>query len=204
MKDKERKILITGASGLLGTELVKIFCGRNYTILAQYYSKQSFKHKNCTWIKGDFSSLATTRNFLREHQGILSGVGYLINNYGPITYKNIKDLRGEDFIRDFEGNVIPAFEITKHLLGRSPLKIVINVLFKDAAIIKGYRNILPYSMAKNSLSLLTESFLITYPQVRFKNAFTPPLKGALVKGGGKQDISPGVFAKKIYLMLDED
>ena len=50
------QILITGASGVIGADLVKFF-SKNYKIVAMYRSKnyvvKNLKNKNIIWIKHD-------------------------------------------------------------------------------------------------------------------------------------------------------
>lgn len=196
------KILITGASGLLGRQLVRIFCKRGFFTLAHYYSNQPINYSDCLWLKGDFRSLETIREFLTKYQEELENIRYLINNYGPITDKSFKNLTGEDIINDFSLNVLPTFEITRYFLDKSDLKMVVNTLYKGAHMIKGYKNILSYAMAKNSTMMLTESFSLAYPETIFKNAFPPPLKGAMVKGKSRSEISPEDFAQSVFHLID--
>ena len=48
------KILITGASGLIGRDLTKIL-SKKYKVVAIYKSKSLKKNKNVVWIKKDLT-----------------------------------------------------------------------------------------------------------------------------------------------------
>lgn len=194
--------MITGASGLLGRQLVKIFIERGFLTLGHYYKNQPDYSPECLWLQGDFSSLGAIREFLTRYRKELENTDYLINNYGPITYKKFKKLTGEDIIKDFSSNILPAFEITRYFLAGSALKMVVNILFEGAHIIKGYKNILSYAMAKNSMMMLTKSFSLAYPETIFKDVCPPSLKGAAVKGKSKSDISPEEFASEVFNLID--
>lgn len=191
-------VLITGASGLLGRALVHEFTLQGFRALAQYHLHPPItKSENTLWLPGDFSTLQGIRDFLLLYTHELQNCKVLINNFGPITYKDINELKGEDFSTDYFLNVVPAFEITDYLLKHSTVKVVINIGFEYTGAIRPYRKILTYAAAKNALLLLTQSFQKNYPQVHFTMIPLPSLAGAAVPAENKIPISPTTIAKEI-------
>lgn len=198
-----KRVFITGASGLLGTALVKKFSESGFDVLAHYYSRITFEHPNCRWIRGDFSTLDSIRGFLVDHKSEMVSCGYLINNYGPIISKSIPDLTGEDFYSDYHDNVITPFEITSFMLKYGGVKAVINIGFEYMGEIRPFKKILTYAAAKNALFLLTVSFSREYPGVEFKMFGPPTLEGAVVKRPDVSPVNPGMVAGEIFDLLND-
>ncbi len=196
----KRKVLITGASGLLGSALVNEFASQGFDVLGQYryHRPPSPKIGNCVPLPGDFSDLTGIRAFLQWNQAHFAGCGVLINNYGPIIYKDITALRGEDFCRDYFQNVVPAFEITDYFLKHFHLQVVVNIGFEYTGEVRPYQKILTYAAAKNALQLITVSFEKSYPDIRFVMIPVPTLAGATVPAAHKTDVLPATVAKEIY------
>ena len=197
---EDKRVLITGASGLLGRELVDKFKQKGYSILAHYYSRSGKNSVNCKWIQGDLSSVNSIREFIERNRTDIEACSYLINNYGPIIYKPISMIKGEEILSAFIQNVLPAFEIQNVLLKNSRLKVSVNILFQDAVRIKPYKNIVSYAIAKHSLLILSKSLAKHYPETKFRNIFPGSLKGSEVKKNG-EEIEPGNLAHTIVEML---
>jgi NAD(P)-dependent dehydrogenase (short-subunit alcohol dehydrogenase family) len=198
------KILITGASGLLGRALVRLFLEKGYYVVGQYHKNKPAQPGDCEWLRADFSTLPGIREFLEDNRSRFKDCKYLINNYGPIIYKDIFMLKAEDFNHDFFHNVITAVEITNFFLKNSALESVVNIGFEFAGVIKPYKKILPYAAAKNSLLLITRSFAENYNHVRFKMVCLPTLKGAAVKLKKGKEVSPLQAAQEIYETLTNE
>lgn len=197
-----KKILITGASGLLGQALVDLFSGKGFFVLGQYHKRKPADREGCRWLPADFSNLAGIRDFLQTNRQQFKECRYLINNYGPITYKESRDLQAEDFVHDFHHNVITAVEMTAFFIAHSQLEAVVNIGFEFIGEINPYRKILSYAAAKNALLLITESFAKTYPHIRFHMVNPRTLAGAAVKPAKKNETeSPAQIAQKIYQTL---
>ena len=197
----DKKILITGASGLLGQALVTHFIKEGFHVVAQYHSHQPFSNPQCTWLYADFSNLEGIRHFLQHNKNVISQCAYLINNYGPITNKDTVELRAEDFLHDYHHNVITAFEITQFLLKAGALKKVVNIGFEFVGENRAYRKIVTYAAAKNALSLMTQALQLQYPQVQFIIEPLRTLENAEVSPKGHQIISPETAAGEIYKKL---
>ncbi len=201
MSDQKRKILITGASGLLGQALVKEFLKGDFLVLAQYHSNQPIRHKNCQWLWADFSDLQGIRDFLDQNRDCLKECGFLVNNYGPITSKPISELTAEDFYFDFHHNVVTVFEITGFFIKQGGLREVVNIGFEFIGQQRAYKKILTYAAAKNALRLLTTSFQKQYPGIQFHMVSPATLQGAEVRLKSNKKVLPESVAKEIYELV---
>jgi NAD(P)-dependent dehydrogenase (short-subunit alcohol dehydrogenase family) len=197
----DKKILITGASGLLGRALAKLFSDKDFVVFGQYHTQKPAGMDDCRWMQADFSTLAGIRTFLQKNSSQFKDCRYLVNNYGPITYKDTPNLKSEDFLFDFHHNVVTAVEITNFFLENTKLESVVNIGFEFAGIVKPYKKILSYAAAKNALLLITKSYAVDYAPIRFDMVCPPTLKGAIVESQKGEKISPGQAAQEIYEAL---
>jgi NAD(P)-dependent dehydrogenase (short-subunit alcohol dehydrogenase family) len=196
-----KKVLITGATGLLGKKLVEVGLEQNLSILAQYHKKRPESAGNCRWIQADFSRPQGITNFLEENRADLSGCHYLINNYGPINPKSVSDLTSGDFCRAFHHNTLTAIEIIRFLIQQGSLESVVSIGFENLAKIMPFRDVLSYAVAKNGLLLATLSYARHYSGIRFNMVSPVTLTGAreILKNG--RQVSPRLVAEKIYAIM---
>jgi len=193
------RVLITGASGLLGRALVDVFLAEGFFVLGQYHKHKPGECANCTWLAADFSTSAGISRFLLENETLFKDCPYLVNNYGPITYKKTGKLSGQDFTLDFFHNVVTAVDITRFFLDRGGLKSVVNLGFEFAGKIKAYKQILAYAAAKNALLLVTRSYEQEFPGTRFAMVNPGTLVGAKIKSPGGISQEPVQLA---HVILD--
>ena len=158
---------------------------------------------DCRWLQADFSTLAGIRKFLHDNNSRFEDCKYLINNYGPITYKDTIRLKSEDFLFDYHHNVITAVEIMNYFIEHSALESVVNIGFEFVGIVKPYKKILSYAAAKNALQLITKSYAGKHAPIRFNMVNPPTLKGAAVKSQQGESVSPDRAAQEIYEALLE-
>ncbi len=195
-------VLITGASGLLGRALVQQFNKMDFQVLAQYHQNPGgMDSKQCRWLHADFSSREGIRDFLVENCLLFRKCRYLVNNYGPITYKDIGDLTADDFYFDFHHNVITTFEITDFFIRNTAVEGVVNIGFGDLGVVKPYKKILTYAAAKNALQLMTLSFAGKYKHIKFNLVSPTTLKGAELPSPDETTIPPSQIALQVIEAL---
>ena len=195
------KVFITGVSGLLGRALSEIFLENDFFVYGQYYRNQPNKRQNAKWLRGDFSSLEKINNFLVRNQRDLIVCEFLINNYGPISVKNISDLTAEDYCHDYFHNVSSAIEITRFLIHRARLRSVINIGFEHVGKMMAYKKVLPYAIAKNALLLITKSLAADYPDIRFNLVSPVSMTGAAEVLKKSRPVPPRKVAEEIYKIM---
>ena len=192
------KVLITGASGLLGRSLVKKFIDGGWFVFAHYNKNKGAGSDVCEWLSGDFSTIENTREFIESNKDKLNKCTALINNYGPITYKSTADITSSDLISDLHGNLIVANEITSYLLRSGNLKSVVNIGFEGVGEIRPYKKILPYAIAKSGLQLLTVSNEREFPDINFSIISPPSLTGGEYGKISGEYAEPDKIAEEIF------
>jgi len=185
----------------LGKELIRESIAKNFSVLAQYHTKKIDEFIDCKWIQADFSSLEGIRRFLNVNRSHFQNCQYLINNYGPITSKDLDVLNGEDLLGDFHHNLITAFEITNFFINQTALKSVVTIGFGGVGQTLAYKKVLPYAIAKNSMLLLNTSWVQKYRQVRFNMVSPEGIAGAEIKSPKHIEVDPGDIAQTVLNLL---
>lgn len=194
-------ILITGASGLLGRELVARFSQAGFLVLAQYHRRPSPDSETIQWLAGDLSDSRNVQAFLRRHREKLAACRYLINNFGPLVEQPTADVTGRELSTVFELHVAPALDISRFLISQGRLRSVLNIGFEYCGQGKAYQKILGYALAKNALLVLTRSLAAAFPDVCF-NLFSPPsLEGAAVLPKFAFPVAPRLVAERIFRIM---
>jgi NAD(P)-dependent dehydrogenase (short-subunit alcohol dehydrogenase family) len=193
-----KKIVITGATGLLGQSLIEVGQEKNFFIVAQYHKKKPQNRPNCRWLQAEFSDLASVNTFLRKNRVDLSGCHYLINNYGPISIKPIPELKSTDLCHDFFHNTLTVFEMVQFMIHDGSLESVVNIGFENIDKMMAFQDVLPYAIAKNALLLITKSFARYHQGIRFNMVSPVTLTGAKEKLKNGRQVSPRLVAEKIY------
>lgn len=194
----QNKVLITGASGLLGRSLVERFINGGWFVFAHYHKNRGQDSRYCEWLPGDFSTLKKTGDFLKNYKNKLKQCNALINNYGPITYKNTPDITSMDISSDLHGNLIVANEIISFFLRSGNIRSVINIGFEGMGDVKPYKKILPYAIAKTGLQLLTLSYDKEFPDINFSMVYPPPLTGGKYGKISGEHIKPEKISEDIF------
>ena len=64
----KNKILILGATGFVGTNILKKFDKKNNTIIATYFkTKPFYKSKNITWMKADLTKIKDVKKIMSNY-----------------------------------------------------------------------------------------------------------------------------------------
>jgi NAD(P)-dependent dehydrogenase (short-subunit alcohol dehydrogenase family) len=198
---KKTRVLLTGASGLLGTSLVDVFLKNGFEVAGQYFSNRPADRHHCFWLQGDLGSRDGIRRFLRQHNDVILQCDFLVNNYGPLTFKATGDLSIDDFLEDYFHNLAPAVEITRFLLPEGNLESVVNIGFEFAGEMKSYKKILPYAAAKNALWLLTLSYAEAFKPVRFNMVSPVTIDGAELPSPNNKRVAPEMVAEKVLRVI---
>lgn len=198
------KVFITGVSGLLGQALAEVFLENDFFVFGQYFHHQPEKQENAKWLQGDLSGLEKIRDFLERNQPDLNSCEFLINNYGPITVKDISDLTAEDYCHDYFHNVSSAIEITRFLIHRAKLRSVINIGFENIGKQIAYKKVLPYAIAKNALLLITKSMAENYPAIRFNLVSPVSMTGASEMLKKNRPVLPRKVAEEILKIINSN
>ncbi|MBN1196734.1 MAG: NAD-dependent epimerase/dehydratase family protein [Candidatus Aminicenantes bacterium] len=194
-------VLITGASGLLGRELVRVLHLRGFVITAHYHSHLPDDSPG-NWIQGDLSTASGTRSFLRCQAKTLRRCSHFVHAYGPISSKTLSELESTDFLRDFQGNVVAFHAIANQLLQCGVLESAVAVGFSDAGKIRPYRLILTHAAAKNALLLLVLSLARENPRIRFNMVSPSTLVGARIVDPDHNPLGVAIAATAIADVLE--
>lgn len=117
-----QKILITGASGGIGSAIARTFAINNYEVLLQYnknsesalYLEKLFKDNNCkcSIFKADLLSTEDIKNLANK----VSDIDVLINNAGISENMIFTDMSDEQILNTLNLNLTAAMLLTKYLL----------------------------------------------------------------------------------------
>ena len=113
-----KTILITGSSGGIGKELVKVFSSSGYRVIG--IDKRKINYKNYTHINLElekFTELSKSeqKKLVRKINMITNsdGINILINNAAMQIKKDIMSLTNKDFLQSFKINALAPFNLTK-------------------------------------------------------------------------------------------
>ena len=124
-----KKVLITGASGGLGLNLVKECLRLGYYVIAQYNkSKNNLEEidsNNLYLIEANFKEEESVINLVNELKSNNIKVDILINNAGIENTCDIKDKNYQSFIDIYKVNTLAPFTLMKLLA--SELESVVNI-----------------------------------------------------------------------------
>lgn len=196
-----RTVLITGASGLLGRELVRTFHREGFFVLAHYFEKPGNRGKGIVWLQGDFSSSRHIDRFFHKFSGYIDNTTHLINNYGPLSIRSTGSLTGDDFLSHFWGNTGVAAALFFHLLRRAKLEAVVNIGFLEAENLRSYSQIFPYALAKNGLLFLTRSLSKRYSNISINMVSPATLSGATHARRSEKGIPAEQVARKVLNVI---
>ena len=66
-----KKILVCGASGFIGLNLVKFFKNKNYKVIATYKTKRPKNTYGAIWIKTDLISSKNIKKIVKNYDGLI-------------------------------------------------------------------------------------------------------------------------------------
>ncbi len=123
-KNSKRTVLITGATGGLGSEIALRFAKEGWNVLCHYYSAEAKAKElkretekldiNCCLFKVDLSSENELHSFVREIEGF--SIDSLVNNAANyIIHKHFSDLTIDDIAKTFMVNMFAPLLLTTNI-----------------------------------------------------------------------------------------
>jgi len=168
MNLKNKKILITGATGGIGNSLIKKFYNLGSTVVATGTNEEKLKK-----IKKDFSNIHVERFKLDEHDKIeefiekidknLGGLDILVNNAG-ITLDNLAiRLTEENWKKVIDINLTSTFLMCKHAI-KKMLKKKSGKIINITSIVGHTGNLgqVNYAASKAGIVAFSKSLAIEY------------------------------------------
>jgi len=161
--------LVTGASRGLGKEIALALSSKFKVGIHYFQSKERGEEilkrivdngGEGELIWGDLGSDEGVRNFVLNVREGLGDPDILINNFGPIIFKDLFEIEKEDWIYMFQTNLLTPYILIREFL---PTMIerkwgrIINIGFSESCKPKAFKEIVPYSISKIALLILTLS-----------------------------------------------
>ena len=168
MKLKDKKVIITGATGGIGYSLVKKFCEKKSVVLASGTNEEKLNN-----LKKEFSNIQIEKFKLDEHKNIetfietaskkLGGLDILINNAG-ITIDNLSiRLTEESWKKVLDINLTATFLMCKYAI-KKMLKNKYGKIINITSIVGHTGNLgqANYSASKAGIVAFSKSLAIEY------------------------------------------
>lgn len=158
--------LITGASGGIGRELVNVFHGAGYHVIATDIGMQPEGMLCAHYIQADLVRIVDDETYADEIFDCIrqylkgSGLNGLINNAAIQILGRTENLTREDWHQSLDVNLIAPFLFTQALLPEleSAMGCVLNISSIHARLTK--RNFVAYATSKAALSGITRALAI--------------------------------------------
>ena len=165
---KNKKILITGATGGIGKSLVKKFLSLDGNILAtgtntEKLEKLKKEFPNINILKFDISDHSRIEEFIENVSSQLTGLDILVNNAG-ITMDNLSlRMKAEEWQRVIDVNLSSTFYLCKHAI-KKMLKNKYGRIVNITSIVGHTGNIgqSNYAASKAGMVAMSKSLAIEY------------------------------------------
>ena len=165
---KDKKILITGATGGIGNALVKKFLSLDGTVLATGTNTEKLdalkkEFPNISVLKFDISDHSKIEDFIENVASQLTGLDVLINNAG-ITMDNLSlRMKDEEWKRVIDINLSSTFYLCKHAI-KKMLKNKYGRIVNITSIVGHTGNLgqANYSASKAGMVAMSKSLAIEY------------------------------------------
>lgn len=110
----QKTVIVTGAGGALGGEIVKRFLKENYFIYGIFHSeKELLQHENFRAIVADLSDETSTLQIVNKIISERKQIDSLVCTAGGFAQGNIENTSSQDIIRQYKLNFETAYNITQ-------------------------------------------------------------------------------------------
>jgi 3-oxoacyl-[acyl-carrier protein] reductase len=169
---KDKKILITGATGGIGNALVKKFLSLNGTVLATGTNTEKLDDlkkifPNINILKFDISEHSKIENFIENVHSQLRGLDIVVNNAG-ITMDNLSlRMKNEEWQKVLDINLSSTFYLCKYSI-KKMLKNKYGRVVNITSIVGHTGNLgqSNYAASKAGMVAMSKSLAIEYALVK--------------------------------------
>ncbi|MBW1800554.1 MAG: SDR family oxidoreductase [Deltaproteobacteria bacterium] len=158
---EKKVVFITGASGLIGREILKTFHQNEYSVIAGYYQNQNFFEdlgikEDVFPLKTDLAHEDSVKGAVQEIRSRYGRIEVLVNNAGMNLPNDFDQISIDDWNQVFDINLRGAFLLTRELHG--VIKdggAIVNIASFSAQV--GGPRTTHYTAAKAGVIALTEN-----------------------------------------------
>ncbi|MBN2134669.1 MAG: SDR family oxidoreductase [Acidobacteria bacterium] len=165
---KGKVTLVTAGTGLIGSEIVKLFSAEGARVVFSYHSNESKAQELSSYgkpYKVDLNNIDNLHEMLYHVYDNEGALDILVNNYGPILYRSLAGMQREEFITQVQQNLYPTFFACKYatdIMTEKGRGRIINIAAAGAGEIRPKSLTVPYYIAKNAVVMVTKSFAHEY------------------------------------------
>ena len=189
---KNKKILITGATGGIGTYLVKKFLSLDGNVIATGTNEKKLENlknefPNINAIQFDLSNHSEIESFVENAFSKLNGIDVLVNNAG-ITNDNLSlRMKNEDWQKVIDINLSSTFYLCKSVI-KKMLKNKLGKILNITSIVGHTGNIgqSNYAASKAGMIAMSKSLALEYAK---KNIFINCVSPGFIKTNMTDKIS---------------
>ena len=178
----QRKVVITGASGGIGTALVDEFRAHGWRVIGVDVSPPSTEAQIDEWVEGDLTDVST-RTAIRD--AVEDSLDALVNNAALQINSSFREMTETELSRSFEVNLFASVSLTQELAGAlaSRQGAIVNVGTVHSVATSA--NVFPYSISKAALSGFTRSVAIEMAaeQVRCNSVLLGAVDTPMLRAG---------------------
>ncbi len=171
IKKIDKKVVVTGASGLIGTEICRRYLAAGYKVYGLDKAANKLKDPNYKFLKCDMAKQSSIKKALSS----LASLDAVINNAADteLTFKAFKSVTLKDWQRGLAVNLTSQFIVAKlaYVLLKKSKGSMVNIASTRALMSEP--DTLIYSASKGGIVALTHSLAITWgPHIRV-NCISP-------------------------------
>ena len=185
-----KKILIFGYTGGIGSELIKILKNKKYDLILLNKKKLNFNSNNAN-----------------------KKIHKILKIYNPDIIINAAGILGsnkDDYTKIYNINLMPNWEVVKYYKKTKFIKKIILIILGSSSYKSGRKNYILYASSKAALNNLcqgSKEFLrnknIKIKLLNFGKVYTPMIK-KYVRQNMPNVISPRLAAQKICRIFDKE